>query len=60
MIDEMLRTRRAGTGTRDHHGIAVASRLIDERGEQFALHWLREHEALPFHAASACPLSADR
>ena len=59
MSDELLRTRRTGADRRDHHGIAVASRLVEEQGEDAALRWLHGHEALPFHAAAACPLAAE-
>jgi hypothetical protein len=42
---------------RDTHGFEIASRMIDEGDEEAALLWLREHEALPWHASSACPFA---
>jgi hypothetical protein len=42
---------------RDTHGFEIASRMIDEGDEEAALGWLREHEALPWHSASACPFA---
>jgi hypothetical protein len=48
--------RPMGTTSRDQHGMEIASRLVDT-DERAAMRWLHEHEALPWHKSSQCPMS---
>ena len=48
--------RPTATTSRDQHGIEIASRLL-ETDERAALAWLHEHEALPWHKATQCPMN---
>lgn len=34
----------------------MAMRIAEQRGEDAALWWFREHESLPLHTMSDCPM----
>lgn len=44
------------TTSRDRHGLDIAARL-SETDELAATAWLHEHEALPWHNSTHCPMS---
>ena len=38
----------------NHHGMVVATQLVDTHGEGAALRWFTEHEQEPFHQQRDC------
>ena len=41
---------------RDRHGMVAALVIAEERGDDAAAAWYREHEALPRHRSGQCPM----
>jgi hypothetical protein len=38
------------------HGILVAVQIAEARGDEVAQRWFHDHEALPFHHPTECPM----
>ena len=47
----------SSSGSAFRHGIKVTVRMMETHGEEAALAWFREHEQLPAHIDSKCPMA---
>ncbi len=59
MLEEVQRTRQVlGSRADQRHGLLTALQIANRLGDDVAERWLREHEQLPFHAPTQCPMPA--
>ena len=55
-LTESARRSIIGTAAQSGHGLAMALLVGDRDGEAAERAWFKEHEALPLHQASDCPM----
>ena len=54
---ERFRLAASSSSSAFRHGIKVTIRMMDTDGEEVALAWFHEHEALPAHIEARCPMA---